>query len=82
MGFEALVGRAEESYSGRRAEFSQLVWDQVLHGVYLTESSVEKIQDPRVGGDPTQREPYHLRVNCGRVAGVSQGTPWDTRGSE
>ena len=78
MGFEALVGRAEESYSGRRAEFSQLAWDQVLHGVYLTESSVEQIQAPLIGGDPTQHERYHLRVNCGRVAGVSQGTALST----
>jgi hypothetical protein len=37
---------AEESYSGRRAEFAQLAQDQVLNGVYLTEwKSIEKIDE-------------------------------------
>ena len=37
---------AEESYSGRRAEFSQLAWDQVLNGVYITESEERETVDP------------------------------------
>ncbi len=46
---------AEESYSGRRAEFAQLAQDQVLNGVYLTEwRSVDKV-DPVTGEKVTHR---------------------------
>jgi hypothetical protein len=37
---------AEESYSGRRAEFAQLAWDQVLNGIYITESEETEVVDP------------------------------------
>jgi regulator of protease activity HflC (stomatin/prohibitin superfamily) len=37
---------AEESYSGRRAEYAQLAWDQVLNGVYLTEWERTDVIDP------------------------------------
>lgn len=37
---------AEESYSGRRAEYAQLAWDQVLNGVYLTEWERTDVTDP------------------------------------
>ncbi len=56
------MGRAEESYSGPRAAYSQLAWDQVLDGVYLTESSVEKIQDP-VTGETKQKRIVHIRLD-------------------
>jgi len=46
---------AEESYSGRRAEFSQLAWDQVLHGVYITESEEKEIVDPATGETKKKR---------------------------
>ncbi len=62
MGFEVLVGRAEESYSGPRAAYSQLAWDQVLDGVYLTESPVEKIQDP-VTGETKQKRIVHIKLD-------------------
>ena len=46
---------AEESYSGRRAEFSQLAWDQVLHGVYITESEEMETIDPATGEKKNKR---------------------------
>ena len=46
---------AEESYSGRRAEFSQLAWDQVLHGVYITESEEKETIDPATGEKKNKR---------------------------
>jgi hypothetical protein len=46
---------AEESYSGRRAEFSQLAWDQVLNGVYITESEERETVDPTTGEKKNKR---------------------------
>jgi hypothetical protein len=46
---------AEESYSGRRAEFSQLAWDQVLHGIYITESEEQEITDEATGEKKNKR---------------------------
>lgn len=46
---------AEESYSGRRAEFGQLVEDQIRHGIYLTEFRTETIKDSRTGDPITVR---------------------------
>lgn len=46
---------AEESYSGRRAEFAQLAWDQALNGVYLTEWERTEKVDPLTGEKATAR---------------------------
>lgn len=46
---------AEESYSGRRAEYAQLAWDQVLNGVYLTEWEKVTVTDPITGESTTAR---------------------------
>lgn len=46
---------AEESYSGRRSEFSQLAWDQVLHGIYITESEEKEIIDEATGEKKRKR---------------------------
>jgi hypothetical protein len=46
---------AEESYSGRRAEYAQLAWDQVLNGVYLTEWERVTVTDPITGEITTAR---------------------------
>jgi hypothetical protein len=46
---------AEESYSGRRAEYAQLAWDQVLNGVYLTAWEKVTITDPITGESTTAR---------------------------
>jgi len=45
----AALMSAEESYTTKRAAFSELAWDQVLNGIYLTErEEIEKI-DPKTG---------------------------------
>ncbi len=46
---------AEESYSGRRAEYAQLAWDQVLNGVYLTEWLKLDTVDANTGERTTAR---------------------------
>jgi len=53
---------AEESYSGRRAEFAQLAWDQVLHGVYITESEELEIED-QITGEIKTRRIVHIKYN-------------------
>lgn len=40
---------AEESYTTKRAEFSQLAYDQLLNGVYLTEAEPITVKDPKSG---------------------------------
>jgi len=39
---------SEESYTAR-AQFSEMARDQIINGVYLTESKVQEIQDPLTG---------------------------------
>jgi len=46
---------AEESYSGRRSEFSQLAWAQVLNGIYITESEERETVDPATGEKKNKR---------------------------
>lgn len=46
---------AEESYSGRRAEFSQLAWDQVTNGIYLTEWEDRETVDELTGEKKSKR---------------------------
>lgn len=45
----AAMMSAEESYTTKRAEFSQLAHDQVVNGVLLTEAETVKSKDPRTG---------------------------------
>lgn len=40
---------AEESYTTKRAEFSQLAYDQLLNGVYLTEAEQVTVKDAKSG---------------------------------
>ncbi len=40
---------AEESYTTKRAEFSQMADDQVKNGVYLTEADTIQTKDPKTG---------------------------------
>lgn len=40
---------AEQSYTTKRAEFSQLAYDQLLHGVYLTEAKTINVKDSKTG---------------------------------
>ena len=53
---------AEESYSGRRAEFAQLAWDQVLHGVYITESEQTEVIDP-ITQERKQKRIVHIKYD-------------------
>lgn len=50
----AALMTAEESYTTKRAEFAQMVDDQVRNGVYLTESDQVKKVDPKTGETTTR----------------------------
>lgn len=45
----AALMSAEESYTTKRAEFSQMADDQVHNGVYLTEAETINTKDPKTG---------------------------------
>lgn len=45
----AALMSAEESYTTKRAEFSQMADDQVRNGVYLTESEMTQTKDAKTG---------------------------------
>lgn len=45
----AALMSAEESYTNKRAEFSQLADDQVRNGIYLTEAETIETKDPKTG---------------------------------
>ncbi len=45
----AALMTAEESYTTKRAEFSQLVDDQIRNGVYLTEAESVTVKDAKTG---------------------------------
>jgi hypothetical protein len=45
----AAMMSAEESYTTKRAEFSQLAQDQVINGVYLTEAETIEVKDKKTG---------------------------------
>lgn len=45
----AALMTAEESYTTKRAEFSQLAYDQVKNGIYLTEADDYQTKDPKTG---------------------------------
>lgn len=51
----AALMTAEESYSGGKAELSQLALDQLQNGVYLTESEEVETTDPITGQTKTVR---------------------------
>jgi len=46
---------AEESYTTKRAEFSQLAYDQLLNGVYLTEAEAVTVKDAKTGEQVTKQ---------------------------
>ena len=45
----ATLMSAEESYTNKRAEFSQMAYDQVVNGIYLTEADTLDVRDPKTG---------------------------------
>ena len=45
----AALMTAEESYTTKRAEFSQMAYDQLLNGIYLTEADTLDIKDVKTG---------------------------------
>jgi len=51
----AALMTAEESYSGGKAQMSQLALDQLQNGVYLTESEEVETKDPITGQTKTTR---------------------------
>jgi hypothetical protein len=46
---------AEESYTTKRAEFSQLAYDQLLNGIYLTEAEQVTVKDTKTGEQVTKQ---------------------------
>ena len=46
---------AEESYTTKRAEFSQLAYDQLLNGVYMTEAELVTVKDTKTGEQVTKQ---------------------------
>lgn len=45
----AAMMSSEESYTTKRAEFSELAWDQITNGIYLTEQQALKVKNPKTG---------------------------------
>lgn len=45
----AALMTAEDSYTTKRAEFAQMVDDQLRNGIYMTESETRTIKDPKTG---------------------------------
>lgn len=45
----AAMMSSEESYTTKRAEFSEIAWDQITNGVYLTEQEAVKVKNPKTG---------------------------------
>lgn len=58
----AALMTAEESYTTRRADFAELAWDQVAHGVYITERYEAEIKDPQTG-ETSIRSQVKIRRN-------------------
>ncbi len=42
----AALMASEESYTTKRSSFSEMAWDQVRYGIYLTEEKKDTIKDP------------------------------------
>ncbi len=45
----AAMMSSEESYTTKRAEFSELAWDQITNGIYLTEQEAVQVKNPKTG---------------------------------
>lgn len=57
----AALMSAEESYTTKRAEFSQMADDQVKNGVYLTEAETIETKDTKTG-EITTKKIVHVRT--------------------
>ncbi|MCG3205638.1 MAG: hypothetical protein KCHDKBKB_02360 [Elusimicrobia bacterium] len=56
----AALMSAEESYTTKRAEFSQMAYDQVKNGVYLTEADDIETKDTKTG-ETTKRQVVRIQ---------------------
>ena len=56
----AALMSAEQSYTTLRGEFPQMVWDQVRHGLYLTEEVQDVVEDP-ITGERTLRSVVRIK---------------------
>jgi hypothetical protein len=55
----AAMMSSEESYTTKRAEFSEIAWDQITNGVYLTEQEAIQVKNPKTGELQTK---YHVKI--------------------
>ncbi len=53
---------AEESYTTKRAMFSELAWDQLDNGIYLTEEVITETID-EITGEKTYRKVVRVKIN-------------------
>lgn len=58
----AALMSAEESYTTKRAEFSQMADDQVRNGIYLTESEIIQTKDAKTG-ETTYKQIVNIQKN-------------------
>lgn len=59
---------SQDSYSGRKSEFPQLVEDQLLNGVFLTDSEEELVVDAQSGEQKKVRRVVIRKDNLGAAA--------------
>jgi hypothetical protein len=58
----AALMSAEESYTTKRAEFSQMADDQVKNGIYLTEADTIDTKDPKTG-ETTKKQIVDIQLD-------------------
>ena len=66
----AAMMSSEESYTTKRAEFSELAWDQITNGVYLTEQETVQVKNPKTNEIQTK---YLVKIKTHRVVDPKTG---------
>jgi hypothetical protein len=66
----AAMMSSEESYTTKRAEFSELAWDQITNGVYLTEQEAVQVKNFKTGEIQTK---YLVKIKTEKVKDQKTG---------
>lgn len=66
----AAMMSSEESYTTKRAEFSELAWDQITNGVYLTEQEAIQVKNPKTNEIQTK---YLVKIKTRQVKDPKTG---------
>jgi len=66
----AAMMSSEESYTTKRAEFSELAWDQITNGVYLTEQETVSVKNPKTNEIQTK---YLVKIKTHQVVDPKTG---------